>query len=94
MEISFRKAKVEKFFLSQESLVKKYGESNAKKLARSFMHLEASPSLQDVPPAIRPHPLKNNLKGCFAVDGKHPYRIVFVPKGDYDPQNISTIREI
>jgi len=43
--------------------------------------LEAAESLNDVPtaPPTRRHPLQGNRKGCFAVDLKHPFRIVLKP---------------
>lgn len=34
-------------------------------------------------PAARLHPLKGDRKGQFAVDAKHPYRLIF--ESNHDP---------
>ena len=52
---------------------------------RRMMLLAAAPSMKEVPTSKpeRCHALKGDRKNQFAVDLKHPFRLVFVP--DHDP---------
>lgn len=62
--------------------------------------LAAAPSLKDVSRLRHPHPLRGDLKGCFAIDidsaARGRLRIVFRPtnKDSYKDGDFSTIREI
>ena len=62
--------------------------------------LAAAPSLQDVSRLRHPHPLKGNMKGCFAIDigseTRGKLRIVFRPtnKDSYKDGDFSIVREI
>lgn len=49
------------------------------------MELGAANNLSMLPPAARCHPLEGDRKGQFAVDLKHPYRLVFEPLSDELP---------
>jgi len=75
-------------------LQKNYGQENAKKIYQRILELQAAPSLIDLPLQSRPHPLSNNLDGLFAVDVKHPYRILLKPDGDFDENNYESITDI
>ncbi|MFC1678043.1 killer suppression protein HigA [Planctomycetota bacterium] len=46
-----------------------------------MVFLRAVENLSRVPvtPPYHRHQLKGNYKGCFAVDAKHPYRLIFRP---------------
>lgn len=60
---------------------KAYGSEMAEKIARRLEALGAARNLYDLwPPYKKPercHELKGNLAGCFSVDLKHPYRLIF-----------------
>ena len=94
MKITFKNKKLEKSFLDSKKLIKKYGSENSRKIAMVFSHLQAANSLKEIPPAIRPHPLKNNRQGQFSTDLKHPYRLIFIPDGEHDINDYSTVKEV
>jgi len=82
MEIAFRTKKLRKTFESGKELAKTYGPQQAKKIKMRITELEAAATLADVPtePPPRCHPLKGDRKGEYAVDLKHPWRLVFRPE--------------
>jgi proteic killer suppression protein len=94
MYIDFKNKKIQKLAQNSKLLCQKYGPYCGELIIISLDYLSAAASLQDVPAAIRPHPLKGRYKGKFAVDIKHPYRIIFAPVGDYNIDNYSTIKSI
>jgi len=58
-----------------------WGEQNARKIRQRLVEFRAAETLADVsalPPA-RCHELKGERKGQFAVDCRHPYKLVFKP---------------
>lgn len=80
MNITFKNAKIQKVFNTEKLLNKKYGK-NAKAIRLRMTVLSASDNLNDVP-AVKPercHQLKGDKKGTFAVDLRHPFRLVFEP---------------
>ncbi|MBF0317118.1 MAG: killer suppression protein [Nitrospirae bacterium] len=81
MEIFFRKEKTAKTMNSHAEMVKVFGERNAVFIERRMQVLRAASSLAEVPhtPPERRHELTGKMKGFFAVDAKHPKRIVFTP---------------
>jgi len=81
MDISFKNSSLEKTFSEEKRLRKKYGAENTKYIIRRISILRASENLQKVPHTkpTRRHELEGNRKGKFAVDLKHPYRLVFEP---------------
>ncbi|HAM44747.1 MAG TPA: killer suppression protein [Propionibacteriaceae bacterium] len=84
----FRTKKLARVFNSEKLLVQVYGPDNARLIMRRMSVLNAVPTLAEVPntPPERRHELKGDRAGQFAVDVKHPYRIVFVPVGDPVPK--------
>lgn len=67
--------------------------------------LAAADTCADLPPSIKPHPLRGNKKGCFAVNiriagqgGRGRIRLVFRPDHDDDPgfriDNYRTIERV
>lgn len=80
MVILFASTKLEKTFNSQKKLQREYGEQ-AKKIQMRMTVLRAAPTLAHVPVGKpdRLHELSGERKGCFAVDLKHPYRLIFEP---------------
>ena len=81
MEITFQNTRLAKVFNSEKKLIQEFGSKNAKVIMRRMMVLAAAPSLNDVShrPPERSHELTGNRAGTFAIDVKHPYRIVFAP---------------
>lgn len=64
---------------------RRWGAENARKIRQRLEDLAAFACLADVPgwPPFRCHPLKGQRQGQYAVDVKHPFRLVFEP--DHDP---------
>jgi proteic killer suppression protein len=102
MDITFNNEKLAKIFNSEKNLVREYGAENAKKIKRRMAVFQAANCLEEVPPVPpeRRHELSGKRKGQFAVDLKHPYRIVFLPNhnplphktdGGLDLKNINAI---
>ena len=81
MDITFRNEKLAKTLNSEKSLVREYGAENAKKIKQRMAVLTAATCLEEVPvhPPERRHELNGIRKGQFAVDLKHPQRLVFEP---------------
>jgi len=84
MEITFQSSKLTKVFNSEQKLIQEFGPRNARAIIRRMMVLAAAPSLSYVSnrPPERRHELTGNRAGTFAVDIKHPYRIIFGPNHD------------
>ncbi len=89
MDIAFRANKIEKIFNSEKLLDKEYGKENATKIKRRMAVLRTAPTLEHVPikKPERRHELKGNRVGEFAVDLKHPSRLIFIPNHDPIPCN-------
>jgi proteic killer suppression protein len=74
---------MEKTFADERRLNAEYGQQ-ASAIRLRIAVLEAAPSLATVPaqPPPRRHQLKGDMDELFAVDLKHPYRLVFHPWPD------------
>lgn len=59
--------------------------SNADDILAALDVLRAAETLAEVPRSFRPHPLKADYKGFFAIDVTKTHRIVFKPDHDGDP---------
>jgi len=72
---------LKKILNSEKELVKAYGAERATIIKRRMVFLKATGSLSRVPvtPPYYRHQLKGNYKGFFAVNVKHPYRLIFRP---------------
>jgi len=95
MEISFKDKKLKKICEDDKSLKKKYGSLQSIAIVQRINELSSAENLFDISrlPHARLHLLKGKYDKCFAVDIKHPYRIVFsCPSGDV--QNIKSVHEI
>jgi proteic killer suppression protein len=81
MDITFRTNSLEKNLNNSKKLVKEYGKENARKIQMRMSILRAANCLNDIPvhPPERRHELSGKEKGNFAVDIKHPFRIIFSP---------------
>ena len=88
MKIRFDDPKHEKLANDYEALSKRYnkrGQRDADEIIATIDVLRAAMSLFEVPPGFRPHPLKADYKGCFAVDVTNTHRVIFKPDHKDDP---------
>lgn len=79
MDILYRNEGLEKACTKQKEAVRRYGPNNQKKLVQRLGEIQAAPNLETVLrlPAARCHPLSGDLKGFWAVDLVHPFRLLF-----------------
>ena len=87
MEIDFISKKLGRIFNSDHLLKKEYGEQTRKIKLRMAV-LKAASCLAMVPASKpdRRHELTADRKGTFAVDLKHPFRLVFKPSENPVPR--------
>lgn len=81
MDIYFKERRLQKACNSQQESIKTCGPEIAQKLRQRLAELYAADCLSDISflPSPRLHELSGNWEGCFAVDLKHPFRLVFKP---------------
>lgn len=87
MEIVYGSRKLERAGNLEREGVRMWGAENARKVRRRLAELAAADSLAVVAtlPSARLHPLKGNRQGQFAVDVRHPFRLIFEPNHDPIP---------
>lgn len=85
MEITFSDSKLQK--LCEQSVIaqKKLGNDCARKLRSRLADLDAASSVQDLVTG-RPHPLKGDRLGQFALDLQGGKRLVFEPSNNPIPR--------
>lgn len=95
MKISFGSKKIKNVFESEKELVRSFGLVQAKKITQRVNELLAANSLFDIHciPSARLHFLAGNYKDKFAIDLKHPFRLL-IEADNGDLQNLKTITEI
>lgn len=88
MNIVFKTVRLKKIFNSKNELVKAFGAEKAAVLKKRMTFLKAANNLYQVPitPPFRRHQLKGNYAGCFSVDLKQPYRLIFKPANNPLPR--------
>lgn len=88
MTIYFNNTKLMKICNTDRELMRRFGAENAKEIRKRLSQIHASDNLAILGElrSARLHPLKDNRAGQFAVDVKHPKRIVFVPNHDPVPK--------
>jgi len=88
MLIYFKTRNLQKICSKENEAVKKLGLKMARKLQQRMMELSAAPCLDDISrlPPSRCHQLKGNRTGQFSVDLDHPYRLIFIPASDPEPE--------
>jgi len=91
MDITFKMSKLRKTFNSEKELKKVYGNENSKKIKNRMAVLSAAINLSEVPgdKPERCHALKGDRLGQFALDLKHPKRMVFCPDHEAAPKGCS-----
>lgn len=95
MHIEFASNKLEKK-LSEPRLIKKYYGKQADKLINRMSELKAADCLNDIPhvPPPRRHKLEGDLDGYWGVDYSRNYRIILKPIGNFNINDVTTIKEI
>jgi len=103
MDILFKTSKLRKTLSSESLLVREFGKENARVIMRRMVTLDRADCLADIP-AQRPtrrHALSGKRKGQYAIDAKHPFRIILEPAddpvpvredGSVDLQRVTSIR--
>jgi proteic killer suppression protein len=81
MDIAFSTTKLQKMFNSERELIREYGTEKSRVIIRRMAMLRAAVNLEQVHhlPPERRHELIGARKGQFAVDLKHPFRLIFTP---------------
>ncbi|MFM2058903.1 MAG: hypothetical protein RLY71_3288 [Pseudomonadota bacterium] len=85
MEIRFKDKTVRELCEKRATAVKKLGDVVARKLRTRLDDLEAAGTVGELV-AGRPHPLKGDRLGQFAVDLAGGWRLVFSPANDPMPR--------
>lgn len=101
MKLDFDNPRHESLINDYDALARKYnkkGQNVADDILAVVEVLRAADTLFDVPRSYRPHPLKVEYKGCFAVDVTKKHRVIFRPNHDGDPNfridNYKTITSV
>jgi len=103
MEILFKSRKLRKTMSTEALLIREFGRENARVIMRRMVVLNAAECLSDVPQKRpeRCHALSGKRQGQYAVDVKHPYRIILQPAnnpiplfedGSIDLERVTSIR--
>jgi len=84
MEIFFSSQKMQKICSSEKESTRTWGKQNGARVRLCLTQLAAAENLAVMmaSPFGRCHPLKGNRRGQFAVDVKHPFRLMFEPAHD------------
>lgn len=87
MDIYFKYKKLQKICNSAQESNKEWGPELAKKIRQRLLELQAAECLADIShlPPPRLHELEGVMKNKFAVDLRHPYRLIFEPAHDPIP---------
>lgn len=87
MDVYFSDRKIQKICCDEALLRKEYGAQNAKKIMMRLHEMYSVENLSQIStyPPPRRHQLSGERNGQFAVDIKHPFRIVFVPYSEPIP---------
>lgn len=96
MEIEFANSKIKTIAEKYSKAIKKYGKEKAEIVMKRINELKAADTLQDIKniPQTGLHPLKYSRRGQFAIETVKPHQIIIKPKGDYDINNLETIKKI
>ena len=87
MEVRFSDKKMMKICSDEKLIQREYGR-NARIIQRRLFELYSADNLAQISPFPPPrrHQLKGNRKEQYAVDVKHPFRIVFIPANEPIPR--------
>lgn len=84
MEIYFKTSKLNNICNDFKKANRELGQDNARLLLRRLDNLSAANALSDISPLppTRCHRLKGDRKNQFAIDLKHPHRLIITPLTD------------
>jgi toxin HigB-1 len=86
VDITFRTDKLADECNNTKSLIRRYGADNARRIRRCLDDLHAAVNLEIM--RLLPgrcHELRGDLAGRFAIDLRHPYRLIFEPSNEPIP---------
>ncbi len=95
MEIEYASNKIKKI-LEDEVLIKKYYANISVQLKNRLTELRAADCLNDIPetPPPRRHKLKGDRSNQWGVSVSKNERLIIQPIGDFDINNLNTIKSI
>ena len=95
MEIYYSSIKQERM-LTDMRLLKKYYSNDYAKISNRLSELRAANNLNEIPdvPPPKRHKLTGNWKNCWGINYSKNDRIVICPEGEYDINNLTTIRAV
>ena len=95
MVITYSSKKLEKVLCDENFIKKEYGKM-ASGVKNRMSELRAANSLAEIPntPPPRRHKLHPYSENKWGIDYSKNFRIVFIAVGDFDANNLSTIKEI
>lgn len=95
MEINYSSNKLEKILCDEKLINKEYGKF-AQGVKSRMSELRAANSLDEIPnfPPPRRHKLQPHSKNIWGVDCSKNYRIVFIANGNFDKNDLSSIKSI
>lgn len=81
MYIIYKNKKLKKLCENNKIAIKKLGPKSAYKLVQRLNEIKAAPNLETMVKFRigRCHPLEGNLKGKYALDLEHPFRLIIEP---------------
>jgi len=95
MDVEFQQNQNKKLYENHKKLFRKYGKQRAEVIIKRINELEAAKDLNDISllPQTWFHALMGNYEGCYSVDLKHPYRLIFNPLNG-DTSDLRTVTKI
>lgn len=95
MEIKYKNKKIKKICTDASIAEKEYGQEIACKIQIRIDQISSSPNVELLVQSKmgRCHLLKGNRKNQYAMDLKHPYRLIFTVDKEFEIQ-IAEIKEI
>ena len=90
MDIEFRTKKLQKICNIEKQGIRELGDQCARKLRARMEDLASAECLEDlrnVPGTGHVHPLTGDRGGQFSIELKHPYRLIFVPILEAEPED-------
>lgn len=95
MEIHYSSTKQEKILTDMRLLKKNYS-NNYKTIANRLSELRVVDNLNEISfnPPPRRHKLEGNRNDCWGIDYSKNYRIVIKPMGEFNINDLTSIKEI
>lgn len=95
MKIHYSSAKQEKI-LTNIRLLKKYYANDHIKIGNRLSELKVANNLNEIPevPPPRRHKLQGKYRDCWGIDYSKNDRIIILPMGEYDINDLTSIVEV